>query len=159
VTGCQGSSCNSHGLAEETLSSGSSRQNSSCFLGISFPTSCSPSNLPRISAKYYKRALRRGNVGLTFENQNIVGLPNVSKHAFSVFGLQVNTAQIRFVNKNVDSIVALESEILRGVLDEVSSKGGRKVEIELRVLPQQNPSVILISRKIPENFRSLWPIR
>ena len=75
-----------------------------------------------------------------------------------LFGVQVNMAQIWLVNKNGDSIVAFELKVIRGFLDETSSigiPGGRKVEIEVRILPQRNPPFVGITKKIPENFLSL----
>ena len=106
--------------------------------------------------------LRPSDVRLTFENHDIVWPPYVSKYAFSFFGLQVNTAQIWFVDKNVYSIVALKFEFLCGVLEETGSigiLGGRKVQIEVGILLQRDPPVVCITRKIPENFLSVWQSR
>jgi hypothetical protein len=102
-------------------------------------------------------SLRPSDARLTFENHDIVWHPYVSKYAFPLFGVQVNTAQIWLVNKNVDSIVAFELEILRGFHEEIGSigiPGGRKFEIEVRILPQRNLPFVFITRKIPENFLS-----
>ena len=103
-------------------------------------------------------SLRWSIVWLTFENQNTVLHPYVAKNAILLFGLhlQVNTAKIQLVNKNVDSILVLEYKISHGVLGElspISIPGSWKVEIEMRILTQCDPPVVCITRKIPEDLR------
>ena len=125
---------------------------------LAFLMSCSPSSTPDISGKASESNGKDGEVVQTFEDQGAVQHPNVAKAPLFSFGFEKHTT--RPIDENVDSIMGLKcAQVSEWMLLEHRREYGlvcRETGIEVRVLLKGDARMILVTAKVPQNFRKGW---
>ena len=98
---------------------------------------------------------RDGEVMRSFEDQGSVQIPNITKAPLFSFGFEKHMA--RPIDENVDSVTGLQyaqvSEWMALEHRRVCALICREIGIEVRVLLEGDRCTILVTAKVPHNFR------